>query len=381
MKSIKKYDYIIIGSGVAGLHLAFQLSKNTFFDNKTVAIVDPNFETQPNRVLSYWEIGDGIWDNVVHSYWNQLYFKSNKINLTLTLEEYTYKSLDFNDFSSFCLSQVRKKDNFDLLESKVNLVQENNDYVEVVLANSIITANFVFDSRISKDYFIKKNNYPSVNQSFKGWEVEFENPVFDFNSFTMMDYRYQWKHSNSFMYILPRSSKRALLEYTFFAPFTISEVEFDSQIKEYLHIFFANEKYQLNTTEKGEIPMTTYPFRQTNSKRILKIGTAGGWVKASTGYSFKYAESNAKTIINQIQQNSPITGQKQLFRFRFYDKLFIKVLQNQNNKGSLIFEEMYKKININTLFRFLDEKTTIKEDIGILLKLPYMPFLKELFRK
>lgn len=376
----KQYDFAITGSGVAGLHLAFELSKNSFFDNKQIAIIDQNFAPKFNRVLSYWEVGAGQWDAVVSSSWRKANFISSNIDLCIELDKYTYKSLNFNDFSSFCLKQIKRKSNFTFFESEVTSVIENKEgSVDIALTDAFITASFVFDSRISEDYLLNRKKYPSVIQSFKGFEVEFEEAVFDKESFTMMDYRQQWKASNSFMYILPASNKKALLEYTFFAPFIISDSEIDLQIKNYISTFFKGKKYKILSSEKGEIPMSTYPFKSFNSNKVLKIGTAGGWVKASTGYSFKYAGLNAKIIANQIINQQPIKGKPQSSRFRFYDKLFIKVLQNQNTKGPIIFEKMYQKVSPNKLFRFLDEETTIVEEVSIILKLPYLPFLKELF--
>lgn len=380
MNSAKHFDFVIIGSGVAGLHLAYQFSKNSFFDHKVIAIIDQSITPEFNRVLSYWERGEGIWDTVVKNSWKTVNFKSQNVDLLFDLDEHYYKSLDFKDFSVFCLHQIKSKTNFHFIQDKVTGLKYTDTYVEVNLGNAVIVSDFVFDSRISKDYFKNKSNYPFVIQSFKGWEVVFENAVFDTKSFTMMDYRHQWKSSNSFMYILPSSSKTALLEYTFFAPFTISDQSLDAQISDYINSFFKGEKYILKSTEKGEIPMTTYPFQNTNSTKVLKIGTAGGWVKPSTGYSFKFAEKNAIIISEQIAKNQVVTGYKSPFRFRFYDKLFIKVLQNQNVKGPVVFEKMYKKVKLSRLFDFLDEKTSLKQEIGIILKLPYLPFLKELFR-
>ncbi len=381
MVSDFKFDYVIIGSGVAGLHVAYQFSENKFFDSKRIAIVDRSIIPESDRILSFWEENEGVWDTVVHSSWNSVLFKSADVNLNIHLENHTYKSLYFKEFSSFCLDKIKRKPNFCFLEEEILSINERAELVELQLTTSNLKSGFVFDSRISEDYFLNKNNFPSVIQSFKGWEVVFEEAVFDECSFTMMDYRYQWNNSNSFMYILPSSNKKALLEYTFFAPFTILNSELDAQIKGYLKTFFPNKKYTITTTEAGEIPMTSYPFSKGNTKKTLKIGTAGGWVKASTGYSFKFAEKNALLIVDQIIKQAPIRGYKQPKRFKFYDKLFIKVLKNQNTKGPEIFEKMYSKVKLNVLFRFLDETTSLKEEIGILLKLPYWPFIKALFLK
>ena len=38
---MKYYDYIITGAGAAGLMLAFRLAKDSFFDQKSILIIDP----------------------------------------------------------------------------------------------------------------------------------------------------------------------------------------------------------------------------------------------------------------------------------------------------------------------------------------------------
>jgi lycopene beta-cyclase len=38
--------------------------------------------------------------------------------------------------------------------------------------------------------------------------------------------------------------------------------------------------------------MTCYPFGKKH-KRVLNIGTAGGWTKASTGYTFKNSDKKS----------------------------------------------------------------------------------------
>ena len=42
--------------------------------------------------------------------------------------------------------------------------------------------------------------------------------------------------------------------------------------------------------------MTCYPLWNKASERIIPIGIAGGWAKASTGYTFKRSERKAQEI-------------------------------------------------------------------------------------
>ncbi len=79
--------------------------------------------------------------------------------------------------------------------------------------------------------------------------------------------------------------------------------------------------------------MTDFPFEKNNSSKITKIGTGGGWVKGSTGYSFKHTEKKIKKIIENIK--SGYEPSKDLFRskYKFYDAIFLDVLARRNDKG------------------------------------------------
>ena len=62
---MKYYDYIITGAGAAGLMLAFRLSKDSFFDRKSILIIDPIKRITEDRTWSFWENGAGEWDDLV----------------------------------------------------------------------------------------------------------------------------------------------------------------------------------------------------------------------------------------------------------------------------------------------------------------------------
>lgn len=382
LKSAIVYDYVIIGAGVAGLHLAHQMANYSYFDNKKIALVDTSFNADlPNdKLLSFWEKGSGKWDNLLYQSWKQIEFQSATFKKILEASPYTYKTLRFKDFSKYCLSIVSEKSNFHFIADQVVNCQEKIDEVIIKGKYAELTAKVVFDSRISENYKQKQTKYPSVIQSFKGFEIAFDEAVLDANCITMMDYRLQYQQSNSFMYILPKSDKQALFEYTFFAPFTVAESAYEAILKNYLDAYFPDKKYRILDSEKGEIPMTTYPFSKDSTSKIIKIGTAGGWVKASTGYSFKFAEKKAASIVQHIINEFLPHLHDTPRRFQFYDTLFIKLLQNQNTLGPSVFEEMYKKNTAQDLFSFLDQETTLWQELKFISKLPYLPFLKELIR-
>ena len=76
---------------------------------------------------------------------------------------------------------------------------------------------------------------------------------------------------------------------------------YEEYIKDYLNKYYGKSTYKLVKSEFGVIPMTTYPFHSDSTMNITKIGTAGGWVKPSTGYSFKNCEKYSEKILDNIK--------------------------------------------------------------------------------
>src|SRR5690606_39821136 len=72
----------------------------------------------------------------------------------------------------------------------------------------------------------------------------------------------------------------------------------------------------------------------------------------------------------------------QLFkkRFKFYDKIFLKVLKDENYKGEWIFQQFYDKNSAQTMFRFLDEESTFFEEIKIMQSLFSWSFIKAFYK-
>jgi Brp/Blh family beta-carotene 15,15'-monooxygenase len=66
-------------------------------------------------------------------------------------------------------------------------------------------------------------------------------------------------------------------------------------------------------------------------------------------------------------------------RFKFYDNLLLIILLRWPSLGKKIFTSLFHKVSIRTIFSFLEEKTSLNEEIKIFANLPIKPFLKALF--
>jgi lycopene beta-cyclase len=116
--------------------------------------------------------------------------------------------------------------------------------------------------------------------------------------------------------------------------------------------------------------MTCYPFWNKTTKRVLNIGTAGGWTKASTGYTFKNSDKKSSQLVAFFSK----IGVKEFHtktKFWFYDLLLLNILDKHNELGARIFSSIFKRDPCIS-FKFLDEETSYFEDFHI--KMPSTSF-------
>ena len=64
-------------------------------------------------------------------------------------------------------------------------------------------------------------------------------------------------------------------------------------------------------------------------------------------------------------------------KYKFLDKIFLRVLKNHPDKMPKIFFEMFKASS-NSVIKFLSNKSNIFEDINIVSRMPKLIFMRAL---
>lgn len=380
------FDYVIIGAGAAGLKLAMAMKREPFFRGRKIAILDYSLKSNNDKTYSYWEYGSGIWDSIVAKQWNAVQvFDKGGTSHVRNLNGLIYKQINSIDFYKHCLSELDNDERFTFINERVLFVGELDEYCVIDTSSRRIHCGRVFDSRVEAEFRENEQDHLYIKQTFEGWFIKTKNPVFNTEAFTFMDFRLQYEDSTSFTYILPQLPNLALLEFTLFANYTLPKWVFEEKLVEYMDKFYPGEQYEVVEKERNihPIPMTTYRFDKEFSQKILKIGVAGGWTKPSSGFTFSRGEKYIKKIIDQLKEGKKLSpGYKMVStRFLFYDKLLLRVLKYQEQEGTRILRKMLESSKIESVFRFLDEETTLAEELGLMLELPKWPFIKALFHK
>lgn len=374
-----KYDYIFAGLGLASMMMIVKMENEGILEGKNILAVEPNDKNANDRTWCFWEEDDGDWDQILTHKWSRAFYVDENVKIDC-LNGSFYKMIESKNFYDFFRKTTRNCSLNWVKESVISFREENNSVIVQTSADNYegaILFNSIFDiGELDSD-----KNFPLLQQNFVGWFIETDNNYFNPEEALFMDFSVSQKGNTRFMYVLPLSENKALVEYTLFSPELLSFEEYELEIKEYLKKIGV-ENYNIQAKEKGNIPMTTYPFWKKNSKLILNIGTAGGWTKASSGFTFSNVIRESQRVVDFLKRDViDFKKFKAPTKFTFYDDLFVDVLYNDNSLGKVIFSSMFTKSDPNLILKFLDEKTTVFEDLQIIWSCPKKEFIKSFFRR
>ena len=117
-------SYIILGAGASGLMLAYRMSQDSYFDDKSILIIDQVKDKGNDRTWCYWEEGEGEWDDLLSKKWYKVFFGSEDFTNTLDISPYTYKMIRSQKFYHKLWRSIEQKSNFILLKTALKNIQK-----------------------------------------------------------------------------------------------------------------------------------------------------------------------------------------------------------------------------------------------------------------
>ena len=372
------YDYIITGAGLAGLSLLMRMMQHPFFDSAQILVIDAAQKNTNDRTWCFWEKESDIFEPIVIKKWNHVSFIAPSYTNELNLSPFTYKMIRGIDLYSHVLAKAATKNNISFCTERVLAVHSDNEGAKVVLESQTLTASKVFNSILFEpaNVLAQKASDYFLWQHFKGFEIKTATPVFNDAVATLMDFTVGQEQGTTFMYVMPTSPTTALVEYTLFTPNILEEKEYDKAITDYIQKTYGSIDYEITHQEFGQIPMTNYAF-VGGAGNLINIGVAGGQVKGSSGYAFHFIQEKTKTIVaDVVSGKNPLRAstfaQK---KFQLYDSVLLRVLQDKKLDGASIFTAIFSKNPPDRVFRFLNNESSLLDDLHIMASVPTRVFL------
>jgi len=374
----KGYDFIFLGAGCASLSIIMRMIKSGKFSDKNILLIDKKPKTENDRTWCFWEQDDGFFETIVYKKWETISFLSDSFASDINIAPYKYKMIRGIDFYRHCFREIEQQKNIDLLYGNVTQAAVHTDGIIIHIDGEMVHLNYaiIFNSILSAEN--KAPGIINLLQHFKGWIIKTSQAVFDPTKAIFMDFRVGQKNDDTtFAYFLPLSETRALVEYTLFSKEVLEHDVYESELKNYVENILQVKEYQVIEKEFGVIPMTNRKFSFYECRYRYNIGTAGGQTKASSGYTFQFIQKQSKLVVDSLLEGGslkkiPATPN----RFRFYDNTLLHILYHKKLRGKDIFSRMFAKNEPVQVLRFLDNETTLTEELKIISTLPTLPFLK-----
>ena len=277
----------IIGMGASGASLASFLSTK---EELEISIFEPAL-SRKNHLWGFWDDGSPAFEaarNCRQHSWDSLAFVHGEQRRQVDVPQSPYSVVNSRDFIQSCEKNLR--DSARIIRESVTSLSENSREAIVKTVEREEGFDLVFDSRPPM--------FPTntLQQHFLGRWVEMQSPVFDPETATLMDFRPRPEEPFHFIYVLPISRTRALIESTCYSPATREENWYRRRIHDYLQVW--GEDYEILEEESGQIPL--HSGSSSQGERIKSIGLRSGTLRASSGYAFAQNLIQSQKIAEQV---------------------------------------------------------------------------------
>lgn len=382
MADQKQFDIIIAGAGAAGLSLLWQILNSSSLRDLEILLIDQTFKPANDKTWCFWEDLDLPDDSLTHHSWSKLLVKIDGNSYSENLKKYKYQCLRSKDFSEFILSQAKNNEQVTFLRADIMNFTSDEQYGRVYTSKGEFISSKIFQSVFKPKNFESLKVDISLIQHFLGWEIKINSNLFDPTIATFMDFDVPQVDGTSFVYLLPFSKNRALVEYTIFSKKIIEKDRYREQIRNYVSNRYNlhNNDYSIEREEFGSIPMEDRKYPVKYCDYIWNIGTVGGFAKPSTGYTFSRIQKRSLEITKALEtgRQIPVTRASS-YRFRVYDIMMLYLLANEKNNALKAFKCLFEKNQFDQVLQFLSEESTPPLELSIFSKMPYMPFFRSIY--
>ena len=212
-------DYLIIGGGASGLSLAYHIAQEPRLAEQRVVLVEPDAAKADDRTWRYWAAGDTPFAAVEAHRWEQLLIRTPGFERVVQLDPYRYRMVRAGDFYTFVDAKLAAlPQQFIRLTGKVTALAEaphGHGAIATLADGQQLAARYIFDSRLPK-LVRNPTRHRYLEQHFLGWEIETDYDAFDPDTVQFMDFCVPQRAQTRFVYALPFTTRRALVEFTVF---------------------------------------------------------------------------------------------------------------------------------------------------------------------
>ena len=368
----RPFDYLIIGSGAAGLLLCAELLSRARLCRKRIGVVDDGSFPLRGRGWGYWTDQHRTVDELAESEWTTLDVFANGEYRQLNLTPYRYCYVRAEALSDWLRSASEAAD-VTWIADRIERLQTNTDGAVAVGRRAQYNASFVFDSRPPLG-----GPDSSIRLHFLGWEVATPTSAFSSDVATFMDFRLGADGRVQFGYVLPQSPTAALVELASFTSGPWDHEQARRDLTAYVSDVLGIPNWSVTRNEFGDLPLIVGPS-DTASDRVVAIGRSGGLLRASTGYGFDRMMRHARQIADGLEAGATDASSLRFAESRrqtYLDRVLLDVVAAEPEMIEPTFAALFARNPPTRILRFLDGESSRRDEARIVMSMPKSPFLR-----
>ncbi len=373
---------LIAGAGCAGLSLAMHLIRSSNL-KQNIVLVEPRFreEYTNDRTWSGFATKPHLFSGLATSRWHRWKCRTPNGEHISESERYPYESVRASDYYDLCFDQLASDPRVEMYFG-CRLVNGSEGMFDILDGSNVllrsIKPDHLFDSRPQSDsYFSGNLDDVALWQQFSGVEIETSHDAFDPDVVTLMDFSVDQDKAIRFVYVLPFSMRRALIEFTVFSPLHLSLGQLRAEVEKYVDREYGEADWIPVGYESGRIPMVTSEIASNSSNNTTRIGLSGGLARPSTGYAFSAIHEHSRQIVKCLERNRPIANRKQGSVSKILDRIFLSFLAKNPQKSSELFLRISQRTNPDRYARFLMDTSSVLDKLAVIVSMPKVPFILE----
>ncbi|MGK5681118.1 lycopene cyclase family protein [Actinoplanes sp. URMC 104] len=375
MRSPVDVDLALVGGGGAASLVLAALGREE--PGVRVAIVDPVHKRGQDRTWAFWGTPGTALDPLLSASWDEVDVVTPGGRRVLPLRPLRYAMLRSAPLYELAGAAEQKLGAVRITAPAGGVADDGE---RVVIAGPdgtpLVRAAWALDSRPRKPRRPGRTNWL---QHFRGWWLEADAPTFEPGRAVLMDFRTpQPARGVSFGYVLPVSDRFALVEYTEFSPVVLGGDAYDEALRNYAGLLGLDlTALRVREVEDGVIPMTDGPFDPRPSPRVVRLGTAGGATRPSTGFTFSAMVRQADQIARAVAAGRPpVPSPPYPARHRWMDAVQLRALDRGLVDGVAFFDRLFDRNPPDRVLRFLDGTTSVAEDLTLMSSSPLLPMMR-----
>lgn len=341
----------VLGDGCASMMFATRAKE---LHGHAITVIRPEAAPQPSdHMLGFWGTPEMAFaaQHARHT-WPNWSIITGSAHATLTSEAHPYHAMHKLAY----LEQAKKTAE----DAGVRFIDEAEA--------EALNPSLVFDTRPPRA--------PSgaMLQHFAGMEVEVDRPVFDPTTAVLMDFRVDQSHGMHFMYVLPFSPTRALLESTMFSTKVMPRAHYKEAITSYLFQHHKATVVEVIGEEQGVIPMGKLGLHNPN---LPGLGANGGAIRPASGYTFAFIHQQIQTAVERVERGQPLRFTRPHKRVDVWmDGVLLAVLRHWPQQGPVLFGRMARSLSGEEFIRFMSGRAGWWLRFKVMMAMPKLPFIR-----